>query len=500
MMGADVLVVGAGPAGLTAAAELARYGVAVRIIERNRRPSPHSRALFLWSRTLELLDRAGIGENFVAAGLKVRAANIIADGKPIGRIDFSAISSPHPYALMLPQAQTEALLEAHLNGLGVVVERGVRLDFFLDDGGAVKSVIAHAGGERETVETSWLIGCDGARSTVRDELDLANQSHTTANDWVLADVALSGFDAPADELFSYWHEDGFLAIFPIAGGQYRIIADIGAAKTAHPAEPTLLGVQHLLDRRGPARLQASDPIWLAGFRVQERNVGQYRSQNVFLAGDAAHLHNPAGAQGMNMGMHDAFDLAWKLALARTGACSGAALLSSYDAERRPVADHVIGNVHRLTALSTMKNAAAQRARNLLGGFLLGLAPARRAAAAEATEIALSYRTSPMIGPDDGSFPIATPGERMPPVTGQTPVGAGERPLFALFAEENDETRRFMREFADLLEPDIRPALATSCMWLVRPDGYVAAVGLAGDIRGFYKYFEKLNAQKKEALF
>ncbi len=499
MMGADVLVVGAGPAGLTAAAELARYGVAVRIIEKNRQRGAHSRALFLWSRTLELLDRAGIGGPFVAAGHQVRAANIIAEQKLIGRIDFSNIASPHPYALMLPQAQTEALLEAHLNSFGVQVERGAKLDFFLDDGGTVKSVIVCAGGKRETLETRWLIGCDGARSTVRDELEFSDQTQTGSHDWVLADVALSGFDAPADELFSYWHEDGFLAIFPIAQGKYRIIADTGTSESAHPAEPSLLAVQNLLDERGPARLVASEPIWLAGFRVRERNVGQYRRGGVFLAGDAAHLHNPAGAQGMNMGMHDAFDLAWKMALARTGACDGEALLESYDAERRPVADHVIGNVHRLTALSTMKNAAAQRARNLLGGFLLGLAPARRAAAAEASEIALAYRNSPMIGPDDGSFPIATPGERMPPVKGQVPVGAGERPRFALFAEANEATTRFLQDFAELLEPELRPAPAASCMWLVRPDGYVAAVGLTGDIRGFYRYFEKLGAKGEAAL-
>jgi 2-polyprenyl-6-methoxyphenol hydroxylase-like FAD-dependent oxidoreductase len=498
-MKTSVLIVGAGPAGLTAAIELRRYGVPVRIIDAAERRQPHSKALCLWSRTLELLDRAGCSAALVAAGHQVDAVAIVTDNKTIGRVDFSAVDSPHPYALMLPQAETEALLEAHLNERGVRVERGVRLALFHDDGIRVETELLHADGGRESLDAGGLVGCDGADSTVREGLGLTFQSHASVNDWVLADLHISGLAVPAAAaLAAYWHEDGFLAIFPVGFGRYRVIADIGPSVNAAPATPTLTQIQTLLDRRGPGGLAVSNPVWLSGFRIQERNARQYRVGRVLIAGDAAHLHNPAGAQGMNMGMHDAVDLAWKLALIHDGTGDAEALLRSYDAERRPVADRVIANVGRLTAISMIRNAAAQTARNLLGGFLLGLAPARRLAAGQMTELSLAYRNSPMIGPDDGSFPIAVPGERLPPVPGQIPVGAGPRPLFALFAAPTEATTQFLRDFGDIMEPAERPALATSCMWLVRPDGYVAAVGLEGDIRVFYKYFETFSVGGKRA--
>jgi 2-polyprenyl-6-methoxyphenol hydroxylase-like FAD-dependent oxidoreductase len=496
-MSLDVLVAGAGPAGLTLAAELARFGLKVRVIEKLRARPKQSRALFLWSRTLELLDRAGCTGAFLAEGHKVNAVDIVAENKPIGRVDFSAVHSPHPYALMLPQARTEALLESHLNSLGVQVEYGVKLGFFLDRGDGVKAVLLHAQG-REEIEASWLVGCDGAHSTVRADLGLTFKRHAPRNDWALADVSLAGLDHPPSEVLSFWHEDGFLAIFPMGGGRYRIIADTGPAKAAQPVEPTLLQIQHLLDRRGPARLVASDPTWLSGFRVQEQNAVRYHAGRIFIAGDAAHLHNPAGAQGMNMGMHDAFDLAWKLALATNRLCNEPLLLDSYDAERRPLADRVISNVSRLTKISLMTNQAARAARNLMGGFLLGLEPARQAAADQMTELSLAYKNSPMIGPSDGSFPVAIPGERMPPIAGQTPVGSGSRPVFALFAEPSPQTARLIRDFPSLLEPVERMPPATACMWLVRPDGYVAATGLDADYRLFRDYLGRIATPRRLA--
>jgi 2-polyprenyl-6-methoxyphenol hydroxylase-like FAD-dependent oxidoreductase len=497
-MSLNVLVAGAGPAGLTLAAELARFGVSVRVIEKAPSRPVQSRALFLWSRTLELLDRAGCARAFLAEGHKVDTVNIVAENKVIGRVDFSAVHCPHPYALMLPQARTEAILGSHLNSLGVTVEHGVKLGFFLDRGDSVKAVLLHSAGKREEINANWLVGCDGAHSTVRADLGLTLKRHASGSDWALADVRLSGLAYPPSEVVSFWHEDGFLAIFPMGGGRYRVIADIGPAKAAQPDEPTLLQIQTLIDRRGPARVFASDPTWFSGFRVQEQNVARYRTGRIFVAGDAAHLHNPAGAQGMNMGMQDAFDLAWKLALACKGHCNEPVLLDSYDAERRPVADRVIANVSRLTAISLMTNQAARTARNLMGGFLLGLEPARQAAADQMTELSLIYKNSPMIGPSDGSFPVAVPGERMPPVAGEIPVGAGPKPLFALFAEPSAQTSRLIQDFPGLLEPVERKPPEKSCMWLVRPDGYVAVAGLDADYRSFRDYLDRIATPRRLA--
>src|ERR1700744_1436854 len=192
----QVLIIGAGPVGLTMAAELARYGVSVRIVEKAAQRTDKSKALVLWSRTLELLDRAGCGEAFVAAGHKVDAANIVAGSKTIGHVSFTDVASPYPYALMLPQSETERLLETHLATLGVTVEREVELVTFADKGGSVTATLRRADGGEETLEVGWLVGCDGAHSMVRRTLGLSFQGDTLQTDWILADIMMSGMPIP----------------------------------------------------------------------------------------------------------------------------------------------------------------------------------------------------------------------------------------------------------------------------------------------------------------
>src|SRR5260370_29874569 len=249
-MNPQVLVVGAGPVGLTMAAELARNGIAVRIVDKAPERTAKSKALVLWSRTLELLDRAGASGAFIAAGLKVDTANIVAGGKPIARVGLGGVKSPYPYALMLPQSETERLLEAHLAGLGVRVERQVELKRFTDHGTGVAAVLCGADAAEEPIEAQWLIGCDGAHSTVRHALGLPFLGETLTTDWILADVHLSGMPYSLSEIALYWHEDGVLATFPISEGRYRIIADIALSQGDRPADPTLAEGQAVFDGPG----------------------------------------------------------------------------------------------------------------------------------------------------------------------------------------------------------------------------------------------------------
>ena len=470
-MTTPVIVIGAGPVGLTMAAELARYGVPVRIIDKAAGRTDKSKALVVWSRTLELLDRSGCGSLFVNAGFKVNAANMIAGSKQVGHVSLNKVDTPHPYALMLPQSDTERLLEAHLNNFGVSVERQVELCKFLPGDEKVTVTFKHPDGKEETVETPWLLGCDGAHSTVRHGSNMQFEGSTLPSDWILADIHLAGVQTKQDELNMYWHADGALAMFPITPGRYRIIADVGMAiGDAHRPDPTLEEVQAILDRRGPGGIIASDPVWLASFRINERKVANYSKGRIFLAGDAAHVHSPAGGQGMNTGMQDACNLGWKLAMVYHGVAAAEPLLGSYSIERSAVGRQVLKDAGRLTTVAVLRGGVAQAIRNHVASFMLGLAPVRNTMANKLTELSIGYPQSPLTIPGGQGHPA--PGERAP-VDVINPVGAGNRPRFALFAQADANSADVIERYADVLESKVRNPFSTDGIWLVRPDGYVA---------------------------
>ncbi len=478
------------------AAELARYRVPVRIIDKAAQRTDKSKAIVLWSRTLELLDRAGCGESFVSAGLKVNAANILAGGKLLGHVSFAGIDSPHPYALGIPQSDTERLLEEHVGRLGVNVERRVELDSFTAHDDGVDAVLRHADGSTETVASSWLIGCDGAHSTVRHGLGLTFDGDTMKSDWILADVHMKGYPFPVTEMATYWHQSGVLLIFPITEGRYRIIADLGTPEGEVPAEPTLDRVRAIVAQRGPQGLDLFDPIWLSAFRINERKVADYRAGRVFVVGDAAHVHSPAGGQGMNTGMQDAINLAWKLALV----ChrkSPLSLLDSYSAERSAVGTDVLKAAGRLTAVAVLRNPAAQSVRNLIGRLMLGLAPVRTAMVEQMTEISIGYPHSPLNGPSVYGLSEPAPGQRMPPINGTNLVGAGDRPLFSLFAKPSAATAQLLERHSTVLDSNLRVPPDDEGIWLVRPDGYTACIARESDTATIQAYLsEKIILHKQ----
>ena len=486
-----VLVVGAGPVGLTMAAELARYGVPTRIIEKSPQRTDKSKALVLWSRTLELLDRAGCGQAFVDAGFKVTGANIYANGRQIAHVLLDEVQTPHPYALMLPQSETERLLDEHLNACGVKVQRQVELVRFVAGVDKVAVTLRHADGHEEPTEVSWLIGCDGAHSTVRHGLGMQFEGNTLASDWILADVHLTGLGSNAEEVNTYWHSSGVLVLFPISKGRYRMIADIGDAhdKQLRP-DPTLAEVQAIIDERGPEGIQISAPIWLAAFRINERKVTDYRAGRVFLVGDAAHVHSPAGGQGMNTGMQDAVNLSWKLAMVHRGMMAEEPLLGSYSAERSAVGKQVLADAGHLTILATIRSGVLQSVRNHVASLVFGFSPVRRAMATKLSELSIGYPQSPLTIPGKHGHAGPAPGERAPVLNLANPVGAGTTPRFALFAKGDAEGAALLERHGDLLEPDFRTPCTDDAIWLVRPDGYVALVAKAGDWSAIDNYLSE----------
>ena len=499
-MSPTALIIGAGPVGLTMAAELMRLGVPVRIIDKAAARTDKSKALVIWSRTLELMDRMSCADDFIRAGVRVTGANIAAGGPggdAIGHVTFDSVDSPHPYALMIPQSETERLMEEHLAARGVRVDRTVELTAFRPREDHVDATLRHADGREEPVRARWLLGCDGAHSAVRHGLGMTFEGETLPSEWILADVHLAGLGDRSHEINLFWHGVGVLAMFPIMpdSGRYRVIADVGdgggdATEVGNISRtpPTLEQVQALLDQRGPGGVVASAPVWLAAFRINERKVADYRHGNVFLAGDAAHIHSPAGGQGMNTGMQDAFNLAWKLAAVHHGLAAPEPLLSSYSTERSAVGRQVLADAGRLTALAIMRNRAAQVIRNHVAALAFGVpcSPLPGIMADKLTELAIGYPESPLtVRRRIGHAPSdPAPGSRAP-ISGSPESRIGARDgldavRFVLCATDDEQARAFVRDHAAFVSQQIRPPFADGGLWLVRPDGYVSMAVKQGE--------------------
>jgi 2-polyprenyl-6-methoxyphenol hydroxylase-like FAD-dependent oxidoreductase len=367
--GIDALIVGAGPVGLTMAAALAHHGLNYRQIEKIAQPTDKSKALVLWSRSMELFEPLGAAASFLPYGLKAVGGTIHAEGRRIAHLNLQSDESPFGYPLMIPQSDTEHVLIEHLATKGKIVERQAELLNFVEGADSVVCRLRHADGREESLITPWLIGCDGAHSTVRHGAAMNFTGHAEPNDWMLADVHIAGALSP-DEINVFLHAKGVLVFFPISKNRYRMIADLGLSDpSVHRADPTLADVQAKLDERGPGALIASEAVWLSNFRINERKVADYRRGRIMLAGDAAHVHSPAGGQGMNTGMQDAFNLAWKLALIQKGQGKAEPLLQSFSMERSAVGDQVLRAAEAFTTVATLRNPIAQSLRNQLAPIL-----------------------------------------------------------------------------------------------------------------------------------
>jgi 2-polyprenyl-6-methoxyphenol hydroxylase-like FAD-dependent oxidoreductase len=492
-MNASTLIVGAGPVGLTLACELTRYRVPVRIVDKAARRTDKSKAIVLWSRTLELLDRGDQGSApFVEAGFKVDAVNIIAPGgHVVGHVKMDSVASPYPYALMLPQSDTERLLEERLQRLGVSVERSTEVTAVTIGADNVEATLRRADGGEETVRADWLAGCDGAHSIVRHTLAAPFSGETMGGDWILADVHMKGYPFPDTEVAVYWAREGVLPIFPISLGRYRILGNVPPSGEDHPRDATLEEVRAIVDERGPKGVSLFDPVWLSSFRINSRKVANYRSGRAFLSGDAAHVHSPAGGEGMNTGMQDAFNLAWKLALAVQGSC-GEAPLDTYSPERSRVGDEVLRNTARLTAIGTLSNPIAEELRNLVGRVAFGLAPVQHAFADQLSQVSVGYPESPMNGPAHRALHPA-PGQRMAPIAGGPPFGAGDAPRFTLLASSSPSVVGVLSSFPKLLNATLGPPPDANGVWLIRPDGYVAATAPAADLSAILDVLTRMSA-------
>ncbi|MEV5143591.1 FAD-dependent monooxygenase [Streptomyces sp. NPDC052727] len=325
-----VLVVGAGPSGLTAAVELTRRGVPVRCVDRAEGPSMSTKALGVWPRTLELLRRMGADEQIRRRILPQRAMRYYSDGRVIADLRFR---DPSVQPVCLPQPDVETMLRDALTAAGGQVMWGTELVGFQQDGSAVKALLRGPDGVERTEEFSWVVGADGARSRVRGQLDISFEGATHELSFVVADIELDGPLEP-DVTHYFCSPRGILVTCGLPSGRFRVFTS--APPGLRRDEVDLAAVQRLVDERGPGGLRLRDPDWISVFSVHSRHAERTREGRAFLLGDAAHIHSPAGGQGLNTGVADAHNLAWKLALCWHGHCD-ATLLDSFESERGQVA-------------------------------------------------------------------------------------------------------------------------------------------------------------------
>lgn len=349
-----VLIVGAGPVGLTLAIQLQRLGVSYRLIERNAGPSTATKAMAVHSRTLEIFRSLGIADDAIAAGCRIPHFRVQSNGRTILGYEFALLDAAYPFLLSLPQPRAEALLLDRLSALGGRVEWNTQLvEFSHTDKGAT-SVLEHDGC-RETMVSRYIVGCDGARSTVRKQLKLSFEGDTYHRFFMLADVDIA-WDGRRDEgVFFLGSQAGYVAVAPLDGaGRYRLFVEMPYDLPPEDQRPKLdlATFQALCDGRGQ-RMTLSNPSSTTAAGFQHRRVEHMRVGCVFLAGDAAHIGSPIGGQYMNMGISEAYNLAWKLAYVDSGA-AGPELLDSYHEERYPVALEAEKTAHVLTKLLTVR--------------------------------------------------------------------------------------------------------------------------------------------------
>jgi 2-polyprenyl-6-methoxyphenol hydroxylase-like FAD-dependent oxidoreductase len=511
----QVLVVGAGPTGLVLAAELLARGICTRIIDKGDGSALTSRAIGIHARTLEVLDMMGIADRFFDHGQIVRAMRFYSRGRCLASLDFEQCGSRFGFVLDVPQDQTERLLRARVIELGGVIEQGVELTALAAGADSVTATMRGTAGKTQIITASYVVGCDGAHSRVRRELGLAFDGQPYPQDWLLADVLLD-WDLPEAAIHAFFRSDGLPMIcFPMRGQRWRLTLPFAGDRGGQA--PCLDEIQELTDQRAPRPVTLSDPTWMANFRCHRRSTDTYRRGRILLAGDALHIHSPAGGQGLNTGMLEAHNLAWKLALVASGRASEA-LLDSYGAERRPVADEVLTVTHALVHYGTMSHPLKRRVRDVVVPALGRSAAIQRRAARRLSQIYVSYPPGPLVRrlPPAGRLPLAEfarghsapkAGQRMP----DTRVRAGEKATTlhcvlrsgrhvlvlpapcASRALSEPQLRLYLEDLAVVTDDS-----GSQSIVLVRPDGHLAAGGRPGNLHQITGYLADLLGDRTAA--
>jgi len=558
-----VLIAGGGPTGITAALELRRFGIPVRIIDEKEGPASTSRAVGIQARTLEGLELRGLADKLTRIGHRATGGDIYGDGKLLVHIDFTKIPSSYNYLLFLSQNETDRVLRECLEAEGAAIEWGVKMVAFGQDPGGVAATLEHSDGSIEEVRPAYVIDAEGAHSIIRSTVGLDFKGKTLDETFVLGDLHVTG-DLPNSHFHIFSSEQGVLGLFPLGGSHFRLVAgNPGVAPSAAggpasqpaqpsgsavPAGPTLDELQAIYDQRShiPARLHQL--TWSSYFHINSRMVKTMRVGRIFLAGDAAHIHSPAGAQGMNTGIQDAMNLGWKLAFVMRG-IAPEKLLDTYEQDRVPALRSILNTTEGMTNIAG--------GHSILRTFFVHLAPlianadlVQESAVSRISQVALNYRSSPLSEDNFGDGNLVA-GDRIPdleirtasPGTSAASLGAqaptGAQRIFSLLnpsrftlllanfadsaairAKINQSNSPLPQlpwpeipwlQIVDIFDISAPPGEAgkpfTECLGvkpsitLVRPDAYIGFRGTESSVEAFTKYCNKWfapAAQKQAA--
>ena len=428
--GTEVMVVGAGPTGMLLAGELARRDVRVRLVEKRTAPAEYSRALGVMPRTMEMLEPLGLMDEFMTHGHRVHGGKFYGrERRLLATMNFRDLPTRFPFMLLLPQTRTEAILRHHLEELGVGIEWGTELKAFQPVESGLGVELAASGGVQKDF-CGYLAGCDGAHSPVRKGVGLEFAGATYRQNWLLADITLEPrLDPKFMHLFTC--PTGPIIFFPLPENGWRIVA-MRPGTAADAAQANLEEMVELLERNQLGHLRPHHPLWVAGFSIHHRRTDHLRRGRVFLCGDAAHIHSPAGGQGMNTGLGDAMNLGWKLASAVKGSGT-ATLLDSYETERIPVIAGVLELTDRLTRMMTAQAGPAVWLREWVLPLAAKLGVNRKMAQG-LSQLTVGYPHSPAVLPDARRKPGMTPtGDRIPPLVLQNAETGREVQLIDLLS-------------------------------------------------------------------
>ena len=526
----EVLIAGAGPVGLALALELQRFGIRFRIVEKKAERSTTSKALGLQPRLSEIFAIFGIADKFFARGFAgVRAINLHASTRKLLTVGVQFAQNQagrdacQPRMIIIPQSVTEEILETTLAERGHDVERCRELIGFNQTADWVNSVVGHENGMEEQIRSRFLVSCEGAHSVVRKEAGFTFAGATFPMRFLLADVTID-WDLPENEVHVWFHRDGSFAALPFGSQKWRLIVECADDSNEAANEVTIALLQDLATKRtGKIRVRIRDPLWLSDFRINARMVDRFRDRRAFVAGDAAHIHSPAGGQGIATGIQDATNLGWKLAaFLREGA--PVSLLDTYDEERRPIAREVLQRTTAVSSIIFAMNPIARFIREQCLFPILRTSFVQRRLFAKLSQLEMNYRGRSLSEHRDAllSRVHVRAGDRTPDVVFEK---AGERvSLFQLIggpgmvallgrSENNQEiisalaalhirpfiigsngVENLQAEWLEDLYGDFARLYGAQgpFLYLIRPDGHVALFQRYAEAGGLAPYLKKIR--------